>query len=754
MRKTEEKQDIADQKLIDQAFKELTECYLASKHRKKIDIIKRAFNFAREAHKGVKRRSGEPYITHPLAVALIVCKEIGLGSTSICSALLHDVVEDTEYTVEDIKNLFGEKIAQIVEGLTKISGGIFGDKASAQAENFKKLLLTMSNDIRVVLIKMADRLHNMRTLGSMLPSKQLKIAGETLYIYAPLANRLGLNKIKTELEDLSFKYEHPDKYRMINEKLSATAAYRDKLFKSFTLPIREALDKDNISYHISQRIKSPYSIWRKISTKNLDFEDIFDILAVRIVFDPKDRKKEITESFEIYATISDIYKIHPDRFRDWITHPKANSYQALHITAMSHTGQWIEVQIRSKRMNDVAEQGLAAHWKYKEKEFGKEEGELERWLKTIREILDHPEPNAMDFLDTIKLNLYASEIYVFTPKGDLKRMPKHSTVLDFAFDIHTAIGTHCIGAKVNHKLEPLDYVLKSGDQIEILTSKSPRVQPEWIRYVTSAKAVSKLTSYIKKQEKALRDQGKQMIRDFFEMESTSSIQSLIDNICNFHNLDSHKDLYIAIATGRIELNEEYKKQLQAHQTKGGGWRKYIPFITSSQKECIIPTTPPLTNKKIDTKKIVKLKTKDDKANYVTAECCKPIPGEDVMGFINNKNQIIIHKRECPVAMKLKASSGNKIVAAEWDMNSTLSFLIAIEIKGVDSIGLLNEITQVISQQMNVNIRKLNIESKGGIFIGELEVYVYNINNVTNLCNTLRKIENVTSVNRIDLIKKK
>lgn len=754
MTKLQIKQEMIDQKMIDQAFKELTDCYLTSKHRKKIDIIKRAFDFAREAHKGVRRRSGEPYIMHPLAVALIVCKEVGLGSTSICSALLHDVVEDTEYTVDDIKNLFGEKIAQIVEGLTKISGGIFGEKASAQAENFKKLLLTMSNDIRVVLIKMADRLHNMRTLGSMLPSKQLKIAGETLYIYAPLANRLGLNKIKTELEDLSFKYEHPDKYKTITQKLAATAVSRGQQFKSFTLPICEALDKDGISYHISQRVKSPYSIWRKISMKNLDFEDIFDILAVRIVFDPKDERKEITESFEIYATISNIYKIHPDRFRDWMTHPKANSYQALHITAMSHTGQWIEVQIRSERMNAVAEQGLAAHWKYKEGKPGKEEGELERWLKTIREILDHPEPNAMDFLDTIKLNLYASEIYVFTPKGELKRMPKNSTVLDFAFNIHTAIGTHCIGAKVNHKLEPLDYILKSGDQIEVLTSKSPRVQPEWIRYVTTAKAVTKLTSVIKKQEKALRDQGKQMIRDFFEMESTSSIQSLIDNICNYHNLDGHQELYIAIATGRIELNDEYKKQLQEQKTKGNGWRKYIPFITSSKKENTSSEITPLIGNKIDTKKIVKLKAKDSKPNYIVAECCKPIPGEDVMGFINAKNQIIIHKRECPVAMKLKASSGNKIVAAEWDINQSLSFLIALEIKGIDAVGLLNKVTEVISQQMNVNIRKLDIETKGGIFTGKLEVFVCNINNVTQLCNTIRKIDQVTSVNRIDLIKKK
>ena len=469
----DKQKEASEAKMIDDAFQHLLNTYLATRHRKKVDIITKAFNFARQAHKGVRRLSGEPYIMHPIAVAQIACEEMGLGSTSICSALLHDVVEDTDYTVEDIENIFGSKIAQIVDGLTKISGGIFGEQASAQAENFKKLLLTMSNDIRVILIKICDRLHNMRTLASQPANKQYKIAGETLYIYAPLANRLGLNKIKTELEDLSFRYEHPEEYASIEEKLASTQASRDTLFKLFTTPIREALDKMGINYQIKARVKSPYSIWNKMQNKHVTFEEIYDILAVRIIYTPKSRSEEINECFRIYVAISQIYKSHPDRLRDWVNHPKANGYQALHVTLMSKQGQWIEVQIRSDKMDEVAEQGFAAHWKYKEGDIVvDDDNELNNWLSTIKEILDDPQPDAMDFLDTIKLNLFASEIFVFTPKGEIKTMPAGCTVLDFAFQIHTFLGTHCIGAKVNHKLVPLSHKLQSGDQVEILQNRS------------------------------------------------------------------------------------------------------------------------------------------------------------------------------------------------------------------------------------------------------------------------------------------
>ena len=459
-----------NEKLIKDAFDHLINTYTESRHRKKVEIITKAFNFAKQAHKGVKRLSGEPYILHPIAVAQIACGEMGLGSTSICAALLHDVVEDTDYTVEDIENIFGEKIAQIVDGLTKISGGIFGDQASAQAENFKKLLLTMSEDIRVILIKICDRLHNMRTLDSQPANKQYKIAGETLYVYAPLANRLGLNKIKTELENLSFKFEHKEEFERINQKLSFTKEQRDELFEQFTRPIREVLDGMGINYQIKERVKSPFSIWHKMQTKHLTFEEIYDILAVRIIFKPTTREDEINECFNIYVAISKIYKSHPDRLRDWLNHPKANGYQALHVTLMSKMGRWIEVQIRSDRMDELAEKGFAAHWKYKEGgEYTEDESELNKWLHTIKEILDDPQPDAMDFLDAIKLNLFASEIFVFTPKGEIKTMPADCTALDFAFRIHTFLGSHCIGAKVNHKLVPISHKLQSGDQVEIIT---------------------------------------------------------------------------------------------------------------------------------------------------------------------------------------------------------------------------------------------------------------------------------------------
>lgn len=458
-----------DEQMIQDGFNDLLQDYLNSNHRRKVERITKAFNFAKQAHDGVKRRSGEPYIMHPIAVAKIVCSEMGLGSTSICAALLHDVVEDTEYTVEDIRNMFGDKIAQIVDGLTKISGGIFGEQASAQAENFRKLLLTMSDDIRVILIKIADRLHNMRTLGSMLPAKQFKIAGETLYLYAPLAHRLGLFSIKTELEDLSFKYEHPQEYEAIRRKLEATASARELLFKHFAEPVDAKLKAMGLNYEMKARVKSIYSIWNKMQAKKVAFEDIYDIYAVRIIFDPLPGVDEKNQCWDIYSAITDIYRIRPDRIRDWVSRPKANGYQALHLTVMGPDGQWVEIQIRSRRMDDIAEKGFAAHWKYKENHV-EEDTELDKWLQTITEILESPDPNALDFLDTIKLNLFSSEIFVFTPKGELKTLPQGATALDFAYALHSDVGNKCIGAKVNHKLVPLSHKLSSGDQVEVLTS--------------------------------------------------------------------------------------------------------------------------------------------------------------------------------------------------------------------------------------------------------------------------------------------
>ena len=738
--------EISDEEMINQAFHELLNDYLNTKHRKKVEIITKAFNFANQAHKGIKRRSGEPYIMHPIAVASIVCNEIGLGSTSICAALLHDVVEDTDYTVEDIENIFGPKIAQIVDGLTKISGGIFGDRASAQAENFKKLLLTMSNDIRVILIKIADRLHNMRTLGSMLPNKQYKIAGETLYIYAPLANRLGLYKIKTELENLSFKYEHPEEYAEIEEKLNATAAERDKVFNDFTAPIRTQLDKMGLKYRILARVKSIYSIWNKMQTKHVPFEEIFDLLAVRIIFEPRNIEEELNDCFDIYVSISKIYKPHPDRLRDWVSHPKANGYQALHVTLMGNNGQWIEVQIRSERMNDVAEQGFAAHWKYKEGGGSEDEGELEKWLKTIKEILDDPQPDAIDFLDTIKLNLFASEIFVFTPKGELKTMPQNSTALDFAFSLHTDIGSHCIGAKVNHKLVPLSHKLQSGDQVEILTSKSQRVQPQWEVFATTARARAKIAAILRKERKANQKIGEEILSEFLKKEEVRPEEAAIEKLRKLHNAKNEEELLAAIGSKAIVLGEADKNELKEKQTSN--WKKYLTFSFGNNKEKQ-EEKEPQEKEKINPKQVLKLTEESLQKKYIMAECCHPIPGDDVLGYVDENDRIIIHKRQCPVAAKLKSSYGNRILATEWDTHKELSFLVYIYIKGIDSMGLLNEVTQVISRQLNVNIRKLTIETEDGIFEGKIQLWVHDVDDVKTICNNLKKIQNIKQVSRVE-----
>src|SRR5574344_1694233 len=742
-----------DDEMIDQAFKELLDSYLETKHRKKVEIITKAFNFAREAHKGVKRRSGEPYIMHPIAVARIVCEDIGLGSTASWAALLHDVVEDTDYTVEDIENLFNPKIAQIVDGLTKISGGIFGDRASAQAENFKKLLLTMSDDIRVILIKIADRLHNMRTLGSMLPTKQFKIAGETLYIYAPLANRLGLNKIKTELEDLSFKYEHPEEYLQIQKKLENTQMARVAVFEEFTSPIKAHLDKMGLSYQILARVKSPYSIWNKMQTKHISFNEIYDILAVRIIFTPKSPDDEINECFSIYASLSKIYKPHPERLRDWITHPKANGYQALHVTLMSNRGQWIEVQIRSERMNDVAEQGFAAHWKYKEGGGSEDEGELEKWLKTIKEILDDPQPDAIDFLDTIKLNLFASEIFVFTPKGEIKTMPQNCTALDFAFSIHTFLGSHYIGAKVNHKLVPLSHKLESGDQVEILTSKSQKVQPSWINFATTAKAKAKIMAILKREKKEQQQQGEDLLDEFMQRNDIEVTTNVLDTLRTFHDLSNTDDLFLALGEKTIILGSKDIDEIQGKNkvSSSSNWRRYVPFFAKEKKKNSHEEESQqqlfVVGDKFDRKKPIYI-TEDSIGTFIFPSCCHPIPGDDVLGYINNKNQIEIHKRVCPVATKLKSSFGNRLLDARWDMHKKLFFDATVEIKGIDRIGLLKEVTTIISEQMNVNIHKLTISCDDGLFDGSLELRVHDRDDMKVIMDSLKKVEDLKEISQI------
>ena len=749
------KREAADAELINGAFQHLLDTYISSRHRKKVDIITKAFNFARQAHKGVRRLSGEPYIMHPIAVAQIACEEVGLGSTSICAALLHDVVEDTDYTTEDIENIFGAKIAQIVDGLTKISGGIFGDQASAQAENFKKLLLTMSDDIRVILIKICDRLHNMRTLDSQPANKKYKIAGETLYIYAPLANRLGLNKIKTELEDLSFRYEHPEQYESIRRKLASTQESRQTLFDRFTTPIEASLKEMGIEYSIKERIKSPYSIWHKMQTKHVTFDEIYDILAVRIIFKPKSREEEINECFNIYVAISKIYQSHPDRLRDWLNHPKANGYQALHVTLMSKQGRWIEVQIRSDRMDEIAEQGLAAHWKYKEDgqvEFTEDEGELNEWLHTIKEILDDPQPDAMDFLDAIKMNLFASEIFVFTPKGEIKTMPAGCTALDFAFSIHTFLGSHCIGAKVNHKLVPLSHKLQSGDQVEILTSKSQHVQQSWINFVSTAKAKAKIQAILRRDGRELQKQGEEILNEFLDKHDMKYTNAIADQLAAFHEAQKREIFFQSLAEKTIILGEKDIDELQGKHKKlknGKGWRKYVPFLSygkngkGGSKLLSLFIVP----EKFNRKKPIFI-TDDNITQYKFMHCCHPIPGDDILGFIDNKSQVEIHKRSCPVATKLKSSFGNRILDAKWDMHKRLYFDATIHLKGIDRIGMLNEVTKVISEQMNVNIHKITLSSDEGIFDGIIELRVHDRDDVMEIINSLKKIDNMQKVNQI------
>ena len=741
----------AEEKLINEAFQGMLSTYLASKHRKKVDIITRAFNFAKHAHKGVRRNSGEPYILHPIAVARIVSEEIGLGSTSICAALLHDVVEDTEYTVEDIANLFGPKIAQIVDGLTKISGGIFGDKASAQTENFKKLLLTMSEDIRVILIKIADRLHNMRTLEHMTPNKQYKIAGETLYIYAPIAYRLGLNKIKLELENLSFKYEHPEEYAAIEEKLAITQAEREKLFADFTTPIKAKLDEMGVRYTLSGRIKSPYSIWRKMQTKHLAFDEIFDILAVRIIFEPHNPKEEANECFNIYIALTQLYRSHPDRFRDWVNQPKTNGYQALHMTLMSHHGEWVEVQIRSQRMDDIAEQGVAAHWKYKESGYvEEEERDLNHWLLAIKEILDDPQPDAMDFLDAIKLNLYSSEIFVFTPKGEIKTMPQGCTALDFAFSIHSVLGTHCIGAKVNHKLVPMSHVLQSGDQVEVLTSKTQNVKSEWLNMVTTAKARSKIQGILRREERAALKEGERLMGEFVERENLTLDVHNTARLCRLHNFTEYDQLLIAIGKGTLTLGDAERSALKGSSSTSnifgrlfGTSKKEVPSTPSTSSSAIVDS------QKIDKKRPLLLTDESLQSSYHMADCCHPIPGDDVLGFIDDDGQIVIHQRKCPKADKLKAAYGNRIVAAQWSTHKLLHFSVSLSIKGIDGVGVVNQITNVISQELNVNMERILIEAYDGIFDGTIRLRVHDVDDIKIICDNLKKINNVRSVVRVD-----
>ena len=740
---------MTEDEMVQKDFEALLQDYLNSNHRKKKDIIIKAFNFANAAHKGMRRRSGEPYIIHPIAVARIVVNEIGLGSTSICAALLHDVVEDTDYTTEDIANIFGPKIAQIVDGLTKISGGVFGQKASEQAENFRKLILTMSEDVRVILIKIADRLHNMRTLGSMPPAKQYKIAGETEYIYAPLAHRLGLFKIKTELENLSFQYDHPDTYREIEQKLEGKQESLSKFYSHFSKPIQEKLEGMDYTFEIIKRIKSVYSIWHKMSVRNIPFEEVYDILAVRIIFKPKEGMTEKDQCWMLYSAITAIYKPHPERIRDWVSTPKANGYEALHVTVMAPGGRWVEIQIRSERMNEIAEKGLAAHWKYKTGE--SDESGLDKWLKTIKELLKNPEPNAIDFIDTFKLNLFASEIFVFTPKGDIKTIAKDATALDFAFMIHSNIGYNSIAAKVNHKLVPLSQTLHSGDQVEIVTSKKQTPQPEWIDFVTTAHAKAKLREYFRKEEKKFISKGQKIIEEALEKNNLRIGNDTLTKIKHYYNFTSRNELYLQAGKGLIEV-EDIEKVIFKPQSKNM-LSKILrnPFNTSSNKKSTETTEEKVksdTLQKIDFKKTYILNELNLGKSYELAPCCHPIPGDDILGYVTDNNMIQVHKRQCNVATAIKSNFGNRIVNLEWKAHSSLDFLETLEVRGIDRIGIVMDILKVITQEYGVNVRKILVETEKEIFSGTFEVIVHETKDINNLINNVIKIQGINSVLRL------
>jgi len=730
-----------EKKQIDKAFQELLQAYLSSHHRKKVELITRAFEFANEAHKGARRRSGEPYIMHPLAVAKIVICELGLGSTSICAALLHDVVEDTDYTRDDIALNFGEKIASIVEGLTKISGGIFGAKASLQAENFRKLLLSMSSDVRVVLIKMADRLHNMRTLGSMRPEKQYKIAGETLYVYAPLAHRLGLFKMKEEFEDLAFRFEHPGKYAEIMGLVEQSKEKRESIVEEFVAPVREMLDMAGYTYSIKARVKSAYSIWRKMETKKLAFQDIYDIYAVRVVFENDNDALEALRCWQIYTFFTEGHRVHPDRLRDWITTPKANGYRALHLTVMGPDGKWIEVQIRSAKMDRIAELGYAAHWKYKNVDY-EEDSELASWMNTIKDILANPEPNALDFLDTIKLNLFASEIYVFTPKGDLITLPSGATVLDMAFAIHSQLGLKCIAGKIAHKLVPLSHVLESGDQVEIITSDSQEPQHEWLEFCRSAKAKNRIKAVLRKDRSRLIERGRSLYFAFLKEEGVEPSSDLLSRLLAYHHLNAPEDLYLMLAGDEINLSPEALHAVEKTRKSMLGKLLRNPF--ASRKKHKDGDAAPVP---VNRKEVYMLHPDKQTPNYRIDDCCSPIPGDDVLGFVDDDEQVVLHRVDCPRAQRLKSSYGSRLVATRWAASSD-RFLVSLGVDGIDRHTILEDIVHLVCSQMHLNLRALTVAAREEVFHCEMQVQVDGTETVSSLCSGLKKIKGVKFARRI------
>ena len=718
----------------------LLSCTKICKNDEDWNFIKRAFFLAKEAHQGVRRRSGEPYLLHPIAVAKIVIEEIGLGVKSVVAALLHDVVEDTEYSVEDMERIFGPKIASMVDGLTKMSG-VFNADTSEQAEYFRKVLLTLSDDVRVILIKIADRLHNMRTLGAMPMNKQIKITGETIYLFAPLAYRLGLYSIKSELEDLCMKYRFPQQYAEITQKLNETEASRREFIDKFNAPIIAALNRDNINYEISGRVKSIYSIWSKMQRKQIPFEEIYDLFAIRIVFKPLPFPSEKTQCWQVYSTITDIYTPKPDRLRDWISMPKANGYEALHSTVMGPDGVWVEVQIRTQRMEDIAERGFAAHWKYKHATISQDEDEFDKWLKQIRAALNSPTENAVDFLDNFKLSLYTSEIVVFTPKGEARKMPFGATALDFAYDIHSKIGNSAISAKINHKLEPITTQINSGDQIEIITADNARPKPEWLETVTTAKAKQSIKSFLKRERQNNIERGMQMLDEKMKSLNVKLSGRVLRKITPIYDSKNKEELYSKIGAGIVSL-DNLDKALKVNSKSKilKFWTLFIPQKKEDETDdAAIPGEIAPAEEAPATE-----------PQFEIAECCKPIPGDKVVGYRDPASgNIIVHKATCDELNRLATQFGRNIVKEEikWSQHKAMSYLVTTELRGIDRQGILLDLAKVVSADFNINIREVNIHSHDGIFEGNVSLYVKDAESLHAVMNKLRKIKGIESVKR-------
>lgn len=729
-----------DEALIKEKWDDLLlSCTKICKNDEDWNFIKRAFFLAKEAHEGVRRRSGEPYLLHPIAVAKIVIDEIGLGVKSVVAALLHDVVEDTEYTVEDMERIFGPKIASMVDGLTKMSG-VFNADTSEQAEYFRKVLLTLSDDVRVILIKIADRLHNMRTLGSMPLNKQIKITGETIYLFAPLAYRLGLYSIKSELEDLCMKYRFPQQYAEITQKLHESEASRREFIDKFNAPIIAALNRDNFIYEISGRVKSVYSIWSKMQRKQIPFEEIYDLFAIRIVFKPLPFPSEKTQCWQIYSTITDIYTPKPDRLRDWISMPKANGYEALHSTVMGPDGVWVEVQIRTQRMEDIAERGFAAHWKYKHATISQDEDEFDKWLKQIRAALNSPTENAVDFLDNFKLSLYTSEIVVFTPKGEARKMPFGATALDFAYDIHSKIGNNAISAKINHKLEPITTQINSGDQIEIITADTARPKPEWLEIVTTAKAKSAIKSFLKRERQNNIERGMQLLEEKMKSLNIQLSGRVLRKIVPIYECNNKEELYSKIGAGIISLDDlEKVLKVNAKSKILKFWTLFIPQKKEEGDETPQPGD------------IAPAKDlPDNEPQFEIADCCKPIPGDKVVGYRDPATgRIIVHKATCDELNRLAAQYGKNIVKEEikWSQHKAMSYLVTLELRGIDRQGLLLDLAKVVSDDFNINIREVNIHSHDGIFEGNVSLYVKDAESLSAVMDKMRKIKGIETIKR-------